>query len=60
MPPGSGTLEIKVRGLPVVPDELRLRLRKALTGPRTVERTLVLARVGRQPMAYLTQAVVAG
>ncbi len=57
---GVGTLEIKVRGLPVVPDELRLRLRKALIGPRTVERTLVLARVGRHPMAYLTQAVVAG
>lgn len=54
---GVGTLEIKVRGLPVIPDELRIRLRKALTGPRSVERTLVLARVGRQPMAYLTQAV---
>lgn len=56
---GVGSLEIKVRGLAVVPDELRLRLRKALVGPRTVERTLVLARVGRQPMAYLTRAVVA-
>jgi hypothetical protein len=54
---GAGTLEIKVRGLPVVPDELRLRLRKALTGPRSVQRTLVLARVGRHPMAYLTEAV---
>jgi hypothetical protein len=57
---GVGTLEIKVRGLPVIPDELRLRLRKALTGPRSVDRTLVLARVGRHPMAYLTQAVTPG
>ncbi|WP_111765919.1 THUMP-like domain-containing protein [Nakamurella deserti] len=57
---GAGTVEIKVRGLPVIPDELRLRLRKALTGPRNVERTLVLARVGRHAMAYLTQAVVVG
>ncbi|MEO5834179.1 MAG: class I SAM-dependent methyltransferase [Nakamurella sp.] len=56
---GVGTLEIKVRGLAIVPDELRLRLRKSLTGPRAVERTLVLARVGRHQMAYLTQAVVA-
>ncbi len=57
---GVGTLEIKVRGLAVVPDELRLRLRKALIGPRSVGRTLVLARVGRQPWAYFTEAVVAG
>lgn len=55
-----GTLEIKVRGLPVVPDELRLRLRKSLTGPRSIDRTLVLARVGRRPMAYLTHAAEAG
>jgi hypothetical protein len=51
-----GTLEIKVRGLPVVPDDLRLRLRKAMTGPRSNDRTLVLARVGRGSMAYLTKA----
>ncbi len=51
-----GTLEIKVRGLPIVPDDLRLRLRKFLSGPRSTERTLILARVGRHAMAYLTQA----
>ncbi len=53
---GAGTVEIKVRGLPVIPDELRLRLRKSLVGRRSEERTLILARVGRGAMAYLTKA----
>lgn len=51
-----GTLEIKQRGTPVVPDELRLRLRKAMIGPTTAAATLVIARVGRQAMAYWCRA----
>ncbi len=46
-----GTLEIKQRGTPVVPDELRRRLRPALTGPTTSAATLVVARIGRDPRA---------
>ncbi len=46
-----GTLEIKQRGTPVVPDELRKRLRPALTGPTTTAATLVVARIGRDAQA---------
>ena len=54
---GIGTLEIKQRGTPVIPDELRARLRPALRGPRSVAATLVIARVGRQPQAFWCRAV---
>jgi hypothetical protein len=54
---GIGTLEIKQRGTQVVPDELRRRLRPALTGPTTASATLVLARVGQQARAYWCRAV---
>ena len=53
---GAGTVEIKVRGLDIDPDALRVRLRKSLAGPRSVARTVLLARVGRGQMAYLTEA----
>lgn len=43
---GVGTLEIKQRGTPVVPDELRRRLRPALSGDTRVDATLIVARVG--------------
>ena len=43
---GIGTLEIKQRGTPVIPDDLRRRLRPALTGPTTAAATLVIARIG--------------
>ena len=46
-----GTLEIKQRGTPVIPDELRKRLRPALTGPTSTAATLVVARVGRDAQA---------
>ncbi len=46
-----GTLEIKQRGTSVVPDELRKRLRSALTGPTTAAATLVVARIGRDARA---------
>ena len=49
---GAGTLEIKQRGTPVVPDELRKRLRPAMTGNSTVAFTLVLARIGDRPWAF--------
>jgi len=54
---GVGTLEIKQRGTPVIPDELRARLRPALRGPRSMAATLVIARVGRQPQAFWCRAV---
>ena len=54
---GVGTLEIKQRGTPVVPDELRKRLRPALTGPTRAAATLVVARIGRQPQAFWCRAV---
>jgi hypothetical protein len=47
-----GALEILVRGLPVVPDELRKRLR--LSG--SVSATVVLTRVGDTPTAFLCEA----
>jgi hypothetical protein len=49
---GVGTIEIKQRGTPVVPDELRRRLRPALTRDTTVARTLVIARIGTSPWAF--------
>jgi len=52
----AGTVEIKVRGIDLDPDALRRRLRPALSGSRAVARTIVLARVGRGQMAYLTLA----
>ncbi len=57
---GVGTLEIKQRGTPIVPDELRKRLRPALTGPTREAATLVVARIGRQPQAFWCRAVSAG
>lgn len=52
-----GTLEIKQRGTPVIPDELRLRLRPALIGPTTSPATLVIARIGNDPQAFWCQVV---
>ncbi|MGS0688538.1 THUMP-like domain-containing protein [Nakamurella sp. GG22] len=52
-----GSLEIKQRGTPVIPDDLRRRLRPALTGPTTAAATLVIARIGRDPVAYWCRAV---
>jgi hypothetical protein len=54
---GIGTLEIKQRGTPIVPDELRKRLRPALGGPTREAATLVVARIGRQPQAFWCRAV---
>jgi hypothetical protein len=54
---GVGTLEIKQRGTPIVPDELRKRLRPALTGPTREAATLVVARIGRQAQAFWCRAV---
>lgn len=53
---GVGTLEIKQRGTPIVPDELRRRLRSALTGPTREAATLVVARVGRRAEAFWCRA----
>lgn len=52
-----GTLEIKQRGTPVVPDELRRRLRPALTGPSTRDATLIVARIGQEARAFWCAAV---
>lgn len=52
---GVGTLEIKQRGTPIVPDELRRRLRPG--GDRHIARTLVIARIGRGPVAFWCRAV---
>ncbi len=49
---GIGTLEIKQRGTPVIPDDLRRRLRPALTGPTTAAATLVIARIGKDAQAF--------
>ena len=54
---GIGTLEIKQRGTPVIPDELRGRLRPALRGPTTAAATLVLARIGSSAQALWCRAV---
>ena len=48
---------IKQRGTPVIPDELRARLRPALSGPKPVAATLVIARVGSLPQAFWCRAV---
>ena len=48
----AGALEIKVRGVPIDPDALRLRLRKALRGEASL--TLLVARIGRRVSAFLT------
>lgn len=56
---GIGTLEIKQRGTPIVPDELRKRLRPALRGPTAVAATLVVARIGRQARAFWCRAASA-
>ena len=53
---GAGTLEIKQRGTPVVPDELRKRLRSALARDTAVAFTLVIARIGDRPWAFWCRA----
>lgn len=55
---GVGTLEIKQRGTPVVPDELRKRVKP--TGDTRVARTLIVARVGRCQRAFWCRAQAAG
>jgi hypothetical protein len=55
-----GTLEIKQRGTPLIPDDLRRRLRPALTGPTTAAATLVVARIGRDAQAFWCRAVEPG
>ena len=55
---GTGTIEIKQRGTPVVPDELRKRLRPAMSRDTTVAHTLVLARIGDRPFALWCRASV--
>ncbi len=57
---GVGTLEIKQRGTPVIPDELRRRLRPALTGPTTTAATLIVARIGRDHVALWCRPVEPG
>lgn len=49
---GVGTLEIKQRGTPVIPDELRCRLRTAMSTDTRIAATLVIARIGDGPMAF--------
>ena len=49
-----GRLEILVRGLDIDPNTLRPKLK--LAGPN--EATVVLTRVGRTPMAYISEAVL--
>ncbi|MET3805115.1 hypothetical protein ABIB25_002115 [Nakamurella sp. UYEF19] len=53
---GTGTLEIKQRGTSVVPDELRKRMRPAMTKDTTVAHTLVVARIGDRPWAFWCRA----
>lgn len=54
---GTGALEIKQRGTSVVPDELRVRLRPAMSKDTAVGFTLVVARIGNQPWAFWCRAV---
>lgn len=54
---GTGTLEIKQRGTPVVPDELRRRLRPAMSKDTRAARTLIVARVGTGRLAVWAEAV---
>ena len=49
-----GTLEIKQRGTPVIPDELRARVRPS--GDRRIQRTLILARIGARAEAFWCEA----
>lgn len=53
---GVGTLEIKQRGTPVIPDELRRRLRGVISKDTRVAATLVIARIGERPMAFWCRA----
>ncbi len=53
---GIGTLEIKQRGTPVIPDDLRRRLRPAMSGDTTAGATLIIARIGSDPVAYWCRA----
>lgn len=53
---GAGAVEIKQRGTPVVPDELRKRLRPAMSRDTAVAFTLVLARIGSGPWAFWCRA----
>ena len=55
-----GTLEIKQRGTPVIPDDLRRRLRPAMTGPTTSAATLVIARIGDGAQAFWCRAAGPG
>ncbi|MBN9609415.1 MAG: hypothetical protein BGO26_07085 [Actinobacteria bacterium 69-20] len=50
-----GTLEIKQRGTPIVPDDLRKRIKPQ--GDRRIDRTLIIARIGRHPQAFWCRAV---
>ena len=54
----AGTLEIKQRGTPIIPDELRKRLKP--TGDRARQRTLIVARIGRGPVAFWTLPIAPG
>ena len=47
-----GTLEIKQRGTGLVPDDLRRRLRSVLTKDTRAAATLVVARIGRDEIAF--------
>ncbi|MEO7127164.1 MAG: class I SAM-dependent methyltransferase [Nakamurella sp.] len=51
-----GTLEIKQRGTSVIPDELRRRVKPS--GERHIQRTLVIARIGRATQAFWCRAVI--
>lgn len=53
---GVGTLEIKQRGTPVVPDELRRRLHPSMTGDTRTAATLIVARIGDATMAFWCRA----
>ncbi|MDQ6658125.1 MAG: class I SAM-dependent methyltransferase [Actinomycetota bacterium] len=53
---GVGTLEIKQRGTPVIPDELRHRLRPSMTSDTRTEATLIVARIGDAPTAFWCRA----
>ncbi len=50
-----GTLEIKQRGTPIVPDDLRKRIKPQ--GDRRIDRTLIIARIGRHPQAFWCRVV---
>lgn len=52
---GAGTVEIKQRGTPLIPDQVRRSLR--LRGDTTIARTLVIARIGRATTAFWCRGV---